>query len=312
MTQGFVKLNRGEGIELLEVDPKAFLLLTKIALRARRKDAGHLITPLKANQAFIGDHEKIGLTRAQYRGAQKRLARYGFATFVSCNKGTIATLTSTAVYDINAEQEISFSQPSDSPMEMTKGQPEESQPITITESAITQQEPGEKPLTRKEEARREESKKATTAPELVDGFYECLRRHQSLSEEEKKSLMAYPEDRVIKALEWAGQTEIKTTLIQALHWHCKQPEPPRVSEKAMSGQTPQQRAAWEYNRFLEEEGLSDLARENQKKIPLGHISIVEGSGIGSISLNNPIDVVQSDFIASREAIRKNKINEGRY
>ncbi len=312
MTQGFIKLNRGEGIALLEHDPKAYLLLAQIALRARRKNGEHLITPLKPNQAFIGDYKKTGLTRAEYRTAQQRLAKYGLATFEPRRKGTIATLISTAVYDINAEQEVSFEQPSNSPMKIAENQPAQNQRITTKEPINNQEGARGQPLTRMEEPRKEESKKATTATRSGDVLYECLRKHQSLSAEDKKSLMVYPEDRVIKAIEWAGQTEIKTTLIQALHWHCKQPEPPRVSEKAASGQTPQQCAAWEYNRFLEDEGLVDLARENQKKVPLGHIVIVEGGRHVSISLNNSLDVVRGDFSASTEAIRKNKANGGLY
>lgn len=90
MSQGFIKLNREKGFELLEEDPQAFLLLTQIALRARRTDGEYSKIALKANQAFIGDPKKAGLSRQKYRNAQKRLTRYGLATFQPTNKGTYA------------------------------------------------------------------------------------------------------------------------------------------------------------------------------------------------------------------------------
>lgn len=62
--EGFVILRR-EGIDLLENDPKAFLLLTVIALRARRSALVYSTIPLEVNQALIGDHETIGLTRQE-------------------------------------------------------------------------------------------------------------------------------------------------------------------------------------------------------------------------------------------------------
>ena len=83
---GFIKLNRGpETLELLN-DPNAFILLTVIALRARRTDEFN-VHNLRSGEALIGDYAKYGLTHRQYRTAMKRLARWGFAEFRPTTRG---------------------------------------------------------------------------------------------------------------------------------------------------------------------------------------------------------------------------------
>lgn len=151
MSRGFIKLNRAEAIELLEEDPQAFLLLTQIALRARRADGEYSRMCLKTNQALLGDYTKAGLTRQQYRAVQKRLERYGLAIFQSTNKGTIATLVSTAVYDINAEQQISNDKPTNPSTRIEQFEPPKNQPEAINESANIQRIAINEPITRSEE-----------------------------------------------------------------------------------------------------------------------------------------------------------------
>ena len=53
--------------------------------------------------------------------------------------------------------------------------------------------------------------------------FSSLQNRTDLSDQEKQSLMTYPEDRVIKALDYCTHPDfkLKTTLVQALHWHCK-------------------------------------------------------------------------------------------
>jgi hypothetical protein len=100
MSDGFVKLRRGEATwELLE-DRNAFVLLTVIALRARRAD-GFNRHSLHAGQALIGDYKAYGLSEREYRSAKDRLERYGLARFKPTNRGTIATLSDRKIYDIN-------------------------------------------------------------------------------------------------------------------------------------------------------------------------------------------------------------------
>ena len=102
IVEGFVKLYR-EGLDLLKDSPPAFLLLVLIALRAKRVDPTYSIYKLKANEAFIGDYGTIGLTRSEYRTAIEKLEKHGLVKFQTTTKGTIATLISTTLLDINAE-----------------------------------------------------------------------------------------------------------------------------------------------------------------------------------------------------------------
>ena len=91
-----------ETMELLTNAPNAFMLLTQIALRAKRTNdfSTHGLT---IGQALIGDYKSIGLTEQKYRTAKGLLESWGFATFKGTNKGTIATLINSRVYDINEE-----------------------------------------------------------------------------------------------------------------------------------------------------------------------------------------------------------------
>ncbi len=294
---GFIKLNREKGRELLEEDPQAFLLLSQIALRARRTDTECSRIPLKANQALLGDYKKAGLTRHQYRSTQERLTRYGLATFEPRKKGTIATLTSIEAYDINAEQNVPSNQPPNPPMEMLENEPTKNQPTTIKEPIDNLLETRETPLTRREECK----KTTTTHQQAQADLYECLQNHSDLSLTDKRSLMVYPEKRVLLALEWSVLTTIKTTLIQTLHWHCRRTEPPLPPKKGSSDQTAQQNAAWEYNQFLENHGQSILSKKNNEAIPQHYIHVLLDGISTTITLKNQIDLVKNDL--------KNSMNE---
>lgn len=98
----FIMLNRSEEtIELIK-HPNAFTLLTAIAIRARRTDTFN-VHNLKVGEALIGDYNSYGLTRQQYRTSLRSLISWGFLTTKPTNKGTIATIASTKVYDINQQ-----------------------------------------------------------------------------------------------------------------------------------------------------------------------------------------------------------------
>lgn len=103
MIEKFIKLNKSAmTLELLEEDPKAFLLLTQIALRAKRTIETSL-SGIEMGEALIGDYEKIGLTHQEYRTRKDKLEKWKFATFKTTTKGTIAKLVDKRVYDINEE-----------------------------------------------------------------------------------------------------------------------------------------------------------------------------------------------------------------
>lgn len=98
---GWVKLKRGDLTNSLIRNPNAFLLLTQIALRARRTDICYEKT-LKRGQAFLGDHQNIGLTRCQYRTALTFLKKNGFVKVEKTSAmGTVVRLISRDIFDIN-------------------------------------------------------------------------------------------------------------------------------------------------------------------------------------------------------------------
>ncbi|MHC4519887.1 MAG: hypothetical protein ACYTAS_14965 [Planctomycetota bacterium] len=102
MNEGYIMLRRGYSARQLLQDANAFILLTVIALRAKRT-SGFSVHGLQIGQALIGDFKVFGLTEGQYRAAKVRLKRYGLAHFKGTNKGTVATVLNDAVFDINAD-----------------------------------------------------------------------------------------------------------------------------------------------------------------------------------------------------------------
>ena len=100
---GFLKVMRNEiGLNLAIHEPDAFKLLFIIAYRARRTPCK--ITGLDIGEAFIGDYLKCGLTERRYRTSKDKLAKLNFATFRTTNKGTIAKIINTDIYDINYDE----------------------------------------------------------------------------------------------------------------------------------------------------------------------------------------------------------------
>lgn len=106
-----------------------FILLTVIARRARWKETRTGQTNI--GEARIGDHEKYGLTRQQYRTAKKNLEKWGFITTTSTNTGTVAKLVDTTVYNINA---VDANQQLNQPV--TNSQPTANQQPTTKEKVI--------------------------------------------------------------------------------------------------------------------------------------------------------------------------------
>lgn len=98
------KRNSKELNELLKYEHNCFILLTQIAQRAKRTNK-FSAEGLEINQALIGDYKTIGLTEQKYRTAKNKLKKWQFITVQTTNKGTIATLLNTSIYDINAEQD---------------------------------------------------------------------------------------------------------------------------------------------------------------------------------------------------------------
>jgi len=98
----FIKYNPDSDMaKYLHTKPIANHLANIIATRARRSDC--LYTKLKTGQCFLGDYKKIGLTEQQYRTGKELLERIKYATFHGTNKGTVASLVSIEVYDLNTK-----------------------------------------------------------------------------------------------------------------------------------------------------------------------------------------------------------------
>jgi len=111
---GFVKLIRSdEAEELIELSQNAFVLLSVIALRAKRGEKP-TNKHLEMGEATIGDYEKCGMSRQNYRTARDLLEKCGYITIKVTNRGTIAKLALSSIYDINidgANQQVTNKQP---------------------------------------------------------------------------------------------------------------------------------------------------------------------------------------------------------
>ena len=102
-TGGFARQRRNACLELLAEDPKLYLLISQIGMRARWKTDGVNPHNLGIGEALIGDHGNCGLTRQEYRSAIRRAKKWGIATFKATSSGTVATLINHDYYDLSEE-----------------------------------------------------------------------------------------------------------------------------------------------------------------------------------------------------------------
>jgi hypothetical protein len=91
-----------------------------------------------------------------------------------------------------------------------------------------------------------------------------------------------------------------------LTWVCQQPEPPELPREKRKKLTPQQKLAWEYNRFLSSNGYAALAKQNEETIPNDRIMILELGRPMSIILNHSLLTLQDDFSKSKDEILKSQ------
>jgi hypothetical protein len=108
---GFIKMMRGNAFWELVKDHNAFILLAVIAQRARRSGA-LCVGPVSVAEAMLGDHDTYGMSRQEYRTALEHLTQWGLITTRKTNKGTVAKLVNTSIFDINAEDDQPPGQPS--------------------------------------------------------------------------------------------------------------------------------------------------------------------------------------------------------
>lgn len=88
---------------IIKERPTAFLLLILIARRAKRT-LNHIDKSLEIGEAKIGDYESYGATEQIYRSDKEFLISNGLITTKTTNKGTIAKLISSDIFDIQEEK----------------------------------------------------------------------------------------------------------------------------------------------------------------------------------------------------------------
>ncbi|MBU2623572.1 MAG: hypothetical protein ABIJ52_03380 [Pseudomonadota bacterium] len=103
MANRFIKANNNESMRELQKHPSELSQLLQIALRAKRTN-GINSSGLEIGEAMIGDYKSIGLTEQKYRTAKKNLEKWKFITTRTTNRGTIAKLINSDVFDINPEE----------------------------------------------------------------------------------------------------------------------------------------------------------------------------------------------------------------
>lgn len=99
---GFLKLTASEEniIWWAKKRPTAFFLLMIIAKRAKRSE-DHPDKTLAIGEAYIGDFKSYGATEQIYRSDKKYLISNGQITIRVTNKGTIAKIDSSTLFDVN-------------------------------------------------------------------------------------------------------------------------------------------------------------------------------------------------------------------
>lgn len=95
----FRAIRNPEAMELIAVSPNAFILAYTIAFRAQWSERFNR-HGLALGEAFLGDHRQVSMTEQEYRTAKRHLEKWGFATFKPTNKGTIAKLTDSRLFEV--------------------------------------------------------------------------------------------------------------------------------------------------------------------------------------------------------------------
>lgn len=89
--------------ELIKRRPSAYVLLSIVAMRAKRTDSTNF-DDLEIGEAYIGDYKNYGSTEQKYRTDKKFLETHKFLTTKSTTKGTVAKLIDKTIFDINEKK----------------------------------------------------------------------------------------------------------------------------------------------------------------------------------------------------------------
>lgn len=111
MTSYFVKLMENSPLrdKMLRERPSAFCLLTLVVIRARKAEildeyGAKIFDGIEIGEAMIGDFESYGATLQSYRTDKRYLQTHKILTYRTTNKGTIAKLINSSVFDISREK----------------------------------------------------------------------------------------------------------------------------------------------------------------------------------------------------------------
>lgn len=88
-----------DALEVIKANPNAFVLAYIIARRARYQ-ASFQADGVELGEAFLGDFREYGMTRQQFRTAIHHLTTWGFATTRATNRGTIAKLIDSRLFEV--------------------------------------------------------------------------------------------------------------------------------------------------------------------------------------------------------------------
>ena len=152
-------------LELIRKNPNAYVLAAVIANRARwRKEFN--ADGLEQGEALLGDYDKYGMTRQEYRTALAQLRKGNFTTTRATNAGTIARLTDTRLFD---------------PLNLTGNQQDNQQPTTEQPPAnqrATTNEEGKKSKKVEDDSLRELRLKNPQLVELMESCREVLGKRE--------------------------------------------------------------------------------------------------------------------------------------
>jgi len=110
----FKAVRSADALELICANPNAYALAAVIAHRANYRD-GFNAVGLGLGEALIGDYNNCGMTRQQHRTALAQLVKWKFAITRTTNKGTIARLIGTRLFEIiplDSNHQATIKQPS--------------------------------------------------------------------------------------------------------------------------------------------------------------------------------------------------------
>jgi hypothetical protein len=328
VSKGFIKLQREGAEELFSNDPDAYLVMTQIMLRARRKNSKYDKYNLQANQALIGDYYGLRLTEKRYRIAKENLEhKYKLISFKGTPQGTIATILNTEFCDLNSEIPLELFVPERANKGRTEGEQngEQGANKTLSETKVYNEisetranvgrTEGEQRATNKERKniRNKETTTTPIPPEPVANpepgkdsaaavFYPCLMENEyesileHLSDEDKITLHQYPENRVKLALDYAKVTEPTKTFMHMIIWHLKKDIPPESNFPKKPRLTDQQKFAFEINDYILSVGRKDIFDQNEKLIlEKGYMLHPRAGSHITVSIIIPMEEMRKDF-----------------